>query len=154
MAADLDRLLENWFDPVIGSWMNPLHGLALLMDGRESARVARGVIEGDTGSRVPVLDPVPAGPVLLVNQGHEAIRVRLLQTEQEHIAVECLTGYLGQSDMQERELAPRQTLTIPGSSAYLVLQIVTPGACLIRPVGLVGRGPATLSLGTYTIHPA
>lgn len=155
MSVELERIVENTSDNGI-DWLNPMAGFALAIDGREAVAMERVVLPSvnDGFHGKPYLQPVPDGPVLVWNpDDYEAITVRISETDDGRKAAEHVCGYR-YLPWTEHTLQPRQAMTVPGMRSFVLVWLVSPGRVLCRPVGLVGRGPAAISLVTSIVGEA
>lgn len=134
MAADLEIPLQSY---------GPALCLALILDGRETVSAPRFTVNGGP---ITTVQAIPDGPVMVVNRAGNNIMIEAAESEElEHIAAWAIgMGY----DAKESAftIPPASSITLPGTRKFLGIRQVGGVSGIVRPAGLVGRGPASVAL--------
>lgn len=134
MAADLEIPLQSY---------GPALFLALILDGRETVSVPRFTVNG--GPITPV-QAIPDGPVVVVNRAGSSIMIEVAESEElEHIAGWDI-GMGNDAKESAFTIPPASSITLPGTRKYLGIRQVGGVSGIVRPAGLVGRGPASAAM--------
>lgn len=116
-------------------------GLAVALDGRESLTVP--AWRNSEGGPIRRLRPMIAGPLLIMNAENAPITVKVAQSEDWQQVAMWLDG---------NWIAEESELTIEASKAeaispkrtFVGLKVTSAGAALVRPVGILSRGPSSM----------
>lgn len=134
MAGEREIPLQSYGPPL---------GLALILDGRESAQVPCYQVPGDP---IQVIRPVPDGPVIVMNPSDEAINIQVAHTDDLLDLATWMIGAGGDAVTANHQVEGGKSLSLAGSTTFLGIRQTDGVSGVVRVLGLVGRGPAAMAL--------
>ncbi len=135
MAGEHEIPLEPLGAPVL---------LALILDGREAAAVPSFRI--GTGPW-QVLRAVPDGPVVVTNPSSAPMTVEVAQASSVGALGRWVAGIGTEVVLETREIPPGKSHSIAAAAPLMAIRHTAGQAGVVRPVGVVARGPATAAIG-------